>query len=108
MRRGRIIADGTFRDLAQRFVGAPLMELHLDRPLNGAARDLGVQVEVVEQGATWLRYRTSQPQLDNPAVVRCVTGLGFGVVSLSEVSRTLEDVYLQIVREDEEGHHDHA
>jgi len=30
-------------------------------------------------------------------------GLGVEVVTLSEISRTLEDVYLQIVQEDE-GH----
>lgn len=106
MRRGRIIANGTLRELSERFAGLPLMEARLDRALNGSVGELRGLVEVVEQGETWLRYRTPQPETDNPAVVRCLTGLGFGVVTLSEVSRTLEDVYLQIVQEDEGHEHD--
>ncbi len=106
MRRGRIIANGTFYELSHRFAGLPLMEVCLDRPLNGAMGDLRDLIDVTEQGDTWLRYRTPNPETVNPAVVRCLTGLGFGLVTLSEVSRTLEDVYLQIVQEDEGHEHD--
>ncbi|HML22155.1 MAG TPA: ABC transporter ATP-binding protein [Aggregatilinea sp.] len=106
MRRGRIIANGTFRELSQRFAGLPLMEVRLDQALNGALGELRGMVEVSDQGDTWLRYRTPQPDTDNPDVVRRLTGLGFGIVTLSEVSRTLEDVYLQIVHEDEGHEHD--
>ncbi|WP_119071922.1 ABC transporter ATP-binding protein [Aggregatilinea lenta] len=106
MRRGRIIANGTFRELSQRFAGLPLIEARLDRPLNGTISELHDVIDVTEQGDTWLRYRTPRPEADNPAVVRCLTGLGLGLVSLSEVSRSLEDVYLQIVHEDEGHEHD--
>jgi len=34
-------------------------------------------------------------------VISRLTGAGLDIVTLSEVSRTLEDVYLQIVAEDE-------
>ncbi|MBI5959557.1 MAG: ABC transporter ATP-binding protein [Chloroflexi bacterium] len=101
IRRGRIIAHGTFKELSQRFVGAPLMELHLTQQLNGAVSELGGMVEVVEQGDRWLRYRTPEPSVINPQVIRRLTGAGLEIVTLSEVSRTLEDVYLQIVQEDE-------
>ncbi|MBN2304777.1 MAG: ABC transporter ATP-binding protein [Anaerolineae bacterium] len=101
IRQGRIIANGAFKDLLQRFVGLPLMELHLTAQLNGTAAELGSLVEVVDEGDRWLRYRTPNPQEINPQVVRRLTGLGLDIVTLSEVSRTLEDVYLQIVTEDE-------
>jgi ABC-2 type transport system ATP-binding protein len=109
IRKGRIIANGTFPELLQRFVGAPLMELHLTRQLNGAVNELSGMVDVVEQGDCWLRYRTSDPVTVNPQVIRRLTGAGLGIVTLSEVSRTLEDVYLQIVEEDEglERHVEH-
>ena len=106
IRRGRIIAEGTFETLARRFVGPPLMELRTARPLNGLAADLGGLVEVVAQGDCWLRYHTADPVVDNPTLLRRLLGLGVEVVTLSEVSRTLEDVYLQIVREDEGHEHD--
>jgi ABC-2 type transport system ATP-binding protein len=101
IRKGRIIANGTFEDLSQRFVGAPLMELCLTEQLNGAVAELAGLVDVVDQGDRWLRYRTAAPQTDNPAVIRKLTGAGLNIITLSEVSRTLEDVYLQIVAEDE-------
>lgn len=101
IRRGRIIALGTFDALAQRFVGPPLMELRAAQPLNGVADELSDLVTVVDQGERWLRFRTANPAADNPALLRRLIGLGVDVVTLSEISRTLEDVYLQIVREDE-------
>jgi ABC-2 type transport system ATP-binding protein len=101
IRKGRIIANGTFQALSQRFAGLPLMELHLTQHLNGAVDELTHMVDIVETGDTWLRYRTPEPQMTNPQVIRRLTGAGLDIVTLSEVSQTLEDVYLQIVQEDE-------
>ncbi len=101
IRKGRIIANGTFRELSQRFVGEPLMELRLRQHLNGALEELHEMVSVVEQGDCWLRYRTPEPAVTNPQVIRRLAGAGLDIVTLSEVTQTLEDVYLQIVAEDE-------
>ena len=101
IRKGRIIANDTFRDLSQRFVGMPVMELHLTQHLNGALDELAGMVDVVETGDHWLRYQAPNPHEINPQVIRRLTGAGLDIVTLSEVSQTLEDVYLQIVTEDE-------
>jgi ABC-2 type transport system ATP-binding protein len=101
IRRGRIIACGSFEELAQRFVGDPQMELRVHGELNGLVRELSDMVTVEDSGADWLCYRTPTPQMTNPALLRRVTGLGIDVVTLSQVQHTLEDVYLQIVKEDE-------
>jgi ABC-2 type transport system ATP-binding protein len=109
IRQGRIIANGTFQELSQRFAGLPLMELHLTQHLNGAVGELNGMVDVVETGDRWLRYRTPEPQTTNPQVIRRLTGAGLDIVTLSEVTQSLEDVYLQIVQEDEglENHVQH-
>lgn len=101
IRRGRIIANGTFRELSRRFVGEPLMELQLAQQLNGAVDALRDMVSVTAQGDRWLRYRAPDPAVTNPQVLRRLMGAGLDVVTLSEVTQTLEDVYLQIVAEDE-------
>ncbi len=101
VRRGRIIAKGTFNELLQRFVGNPLMHLQLAQPLNGTVSNLAGLVEVVEQGTDWLDYRTPDPRATNPAVIRHLTEQGAAVITLSEVQQSLEAVYLQIVAEDE-------
>lgn len=101
IRRGRIVAYGDMASLATRFVGPPLMELKTSQPLNGLAKDLAPLVKVVENGENWLRYEASNPAEINPQVLRHVLGLGIDVVTLSQLTQTLEDVYLQIVEEDE-------
>ncbi len=104
IRQGRIIALGTFEELSRRFVGEPVMELRLTQHLNGAVEALNEMVQIVAQGNDWLRYRTPEPQRTNPQVIRRLTGAGLEIVTLSEVSQMLEDVYLQIVAEDEGAH----
>ena len=101
IRRGRIIANDTFDGLARRFVGDPLMELRTRTPLNGLNGDIGDMVRVEAAGDDWLRYRTTDPLTTNPALLRRIAGLGVDVVTLAPVSQTLEDIYLQVVKEDE-------
>ncbi len=101
IRRGRIIASGSFAELAHQFVGDPLMELHVRGSLNGAAGDIGDLAVVEEQGDNWLRCRVVKPAETNPALLRRLIGLGVDVISFAPVSQTLEDVYLQAVEEDE-------
>lgn len=101
IRSGRIVADGTFEQLARQFVGDPMMELRANRPMNGFVGDVSDLVTVVESGEDWLRYRTPDPMQINPALLRRASERGVEVVSLAPVSRTLEDIYLQVVKEDE-------
>lgn len=101
IRRGRIIASGQFDDLVREFVGDALMELRVRGELNGVAHELGELATVEEQGSDWLRCRVVRPQDTNPQLLRRLIGLGVDVVSFAPVSRTLEDVYLQVVEEDE-------
>jgi ABC-2 type transport system ATP-binding protein len=110
IRRGRIIASGTFEELARRIVGEPVMELRVAGVMNGLAKDIGDLVHVEAQGQDWLRYRVRQPEVTNPALVRRVSELGVDIVTLSPVSQTLEAVYLQIMQEDEskDEHYDGA
>jgi ABC-2 type transport system ATP-binding protein len=102
IRHGRIIAQGNFDELARRFVGEPLMELRTREPLNGLAHDISDMVSVEEAGQNWLRFRVADPNTTNPALLRRITGMGIDVVTLAPMSQTLEDIYLQVVKEDEE------
>lgn len=101
IRRGRIVANGTFEELARQFVGEPLMELRVKGELNGVTQAVSAIVQVESSGINWLRYHADDPYVTNPALLRRLTGLGVDVVTLSPVTQTLEDVYLQVVKEDE-------
>lgn len=101
IRRGRLIANGTFSELSQRFVGDPVMEIRFAHPMNGLADKLRAELDVVESGPDWLRYRTAAPQQVNPPLLQRLVAEGAEIVTLSEIPRSLEAVYLQIVAEDE-------
>ncbi len=103
IRRGRIVADGTFNELRAQMLGAPLMELRAVSQLNGHAQLIEDLVEIESVGEDWLRYRTAAPVAVNPQVLRRLTGAGLDVVTLSEVPQSLEDVYLRVVAEGPEG-----
>ena len=101
IRKGRIVADGTFAELRRQFVGEPKMEMRIAGHLNGALQAASEVVNIGETGENWLRYTTAEPERDNPALIRRLLGLGIDVVTIAPVTQTLEDVYLQVVKEDE-------
>lgn len=101
IRQGRIIASGTFDELARRFVGDALMELRVSGALNGLAGEIGDLVAVEASGQDWLRYRVAQPEVTNPILIRRLAALGIDVVSVAPISQTLEEIYLQVVAESE-------
>lgn len=99
IRRGQIVALGTPQELKNRLLGTPLLELRLAGALDGWLRDVQGLVHVVEHGDTWLRYRCSDAEQVNPRLLQHLAARGAPVVMLSEVPRSLEEVYLRIVNE---------
>lgn len=97
IRRGQILVHGTIPDLKQQLLGKPLMELRLNQPLNGQAAAIAdlITVESIENNI--IRYRTDDPYQINPSLVQRLTQTGLGIVSLTEVSQSLEQVYLHVV-----------
>jgi ABC-2 type transport system ATP-binding protein len=103
--RGRIIAQGDPEDLKRQLLGRRLFELHLDDSVDGHLDGIGMiidieSIDVDSVDARSLRYRTDEPQVMNPQLVKYLTGKGLGVVSLHEISASLEQVYLQVVESD--------
>lgn len=101
IRRGKIIALGTVPELKSELLGPPLIELRLTQHLNGCVESLSRLVEIDGYGDTWLRYRTAQPELHNPQVVQQIVSQGQQILSLGEIARSLEDVYLRVVSSDD-------
>jgi len=99
IRRGQIVVEGTAASLKAQLLGLPLMELRLTNSLDGLLPGLMQQVQVVEHGDVWVRYRTERPEVENPRLVRWLSDQGVDVLTLSQVPRSLEDVYLRVVAE---------
>ncbi len=104
IRRGQIVALDTPARLKAQLLGPPLLEVRLAEALDGrfGPADLSDLVEIESRGEDWFRYRTPSPQMTNPALLARLAGLDAQVLTLSQVPRSLEEVYLQIVESEDE------
>ncbi|MCL4867435.1 MAG: ABC transporter ATP-binding protein [Anaerolineae bacterium] len=100
IRQGRIIREGTPQSLKQQLLGRPQMELKVDRPLNGQIKELDDLVTIEAITGSTIRYRVDEPERVNPQLVRRLGELGLGVVTLHEISQSLEEVYLSVVNDE--------
>jgi ABC-2 type transport system ATP-binding protein len=97
IRRGEIIVEGTAEDLKRELLGMPVFELRVAGSTEGMESLIGEWVAVEERGADWVRYRTRSKEEVNPVLLDRLNQEGYKVVTLSEVPRRLEEVYLQVV-----------
>jgi ABC-2 type transport system ATP-binding protein len=108
IRQGRIVALGSPSELKHEMLGDPIMELRFARSADGATEHLPSEVQPMEVGENWIRYRTPDPEKHNPKVLKGLAKGGFPVVTLTEVGRSLEEVYLMVVGEKAPAvEHDH-
>jgi len=108
IRRGKIIALGTPQSLKRRLLGVPLMELRLAQPIdgtegnghaNGVVKLVSEMARVDSYGKDWLRYYAADVRETNPRLLQTLAARDVGVLTLSEVPRSLEEVYLRVVQE---------
>jgi ABC-2 type transport system ATP-binding protein len=101
IRRGRIIASGTTTGLRDQLLGPAKMELRLVGAVDGLADKITDLVTVTGRGENWIHYSTQSPEVSNPALINRLSQLNVPVLTLAELPRSLEDVYLRAVEEDE-------
>jgi ABC-2 type transport system ATP-binding protein len=99
IRYGTIIAQGTPDELRQRLLGAAIFEVRFGSDQNIDQIGLPRGLQVAGRGDKWLRYRSAQPEIDNPIVLQHLLNLGLKVVSLEEIPRSLEQIYLQVMND---------
>jgi len=97
IRRGEIVAEGTPAQLKAQLLGRPLMEVRFARSLNGVLPALTARLAVESAGDDWVRYWASDPVHENPPLLHWLSEQKIDVVTLSEVPRSLEEVYLRVV-----------
>ena len=100
IKKGTIVASGTTKQLKDQLLGQPQLEVMVDKPLNGQVSELAGLVQVEWSYDNRIRYRTPNPSVTNPQLVRKLDSLGLGVISLQEITQSLEEVYLRVVSDE--------
>jgi ABC-2 type transport system ATP-binding protein len=67
--------------------------------MNGTLHALRERLDVDSHGETWLRYWSNDPANDNPRLLHWLSEQKVDVMTLSEVPRSLEEVYLRVVEQ---------
>ncbi len=101
IRHGTIIAQGTPEELKQRLLGPAVYEVRYGNGQRYDSLKLPNDLQISTRGDGWLRYRSSHPEHDNPLVLQYLLDQGLKVVSLEQVPRSLEQIYLRVINEPE-------
>jgi ABC-2 type transport system ATP-binding protein len=108
IRLGRIVASGPTQALKARLLGPAEYELRLAADLNGYHLSMPAGATLTTSGPNWIRYRAQDPARANPLILQELLGQGLPVISLHEVPRSLEQVYLQAINSAGEFEVSHA
>jgi ABC-2 type transport system ATP-binding protein len=97
--RGRVLLSGTLDELKRQILGPVEYEVRLSHPwqLDGLTLPQGVTLS--ESNGSSLRFRVERPDKTNPVLLRQLTDAHAPVVTLQEVPRSLEQVYLKAMAE---------
>ncbi len=97
IRQGKIIAQGSPQRLKAHMLGPEEFEIRLAVHLNGRQPVLPESVNFTSSGLDWVRYCTPDPTQANPLVLQALVAQGWPVITLQQVPRSLEQVYLQAI-----------
>jgi ABC-2 type transport system ATP-binding protein len=96
--RGRIHVQGSLEELKRLTLGPQEFDLTVGEGFDLMQLGPPPGVEVTAHRADGLRFRATEPAAQNPQFVRELTRLGIPVISLQEVPRDLEQVYLKAMQ----------
>jgi len=92
--RGRILVSGSVDELKRKLLGPSEFEVQLQGKWPTRTLKLPTGVIPIEAGEKGPRFRVDDPQSSNPILLKELMKHGAKVVSLQELPRTLEQVYL--------------
>ena len=114
VKRGSILATGTAAQLKRDLLGLPQYELRFSAPADDylPLLDFGraaaesdptlPQLRLERRGDDWARFSTPNPATTNPHLLARLSAAGAPVLTLAEVPRSLETVYLTLMADAEE------
>jgi len=94
---GKIISQGTPQDLKRRYFGTAEYEIRFSTQLNDHEINLPDRAVLVATGENWLHYQTNDAATTNPLVLQYLLARGLPVISLQEITKSIEHVYLHAI-----------
>lgn len=100
---GRILLNGTLTDLRQRLLGPIEYDVKLSGEWNPNSLALPSGVSLTQKFGDGFRYSVENPHEANPLILKQLVQSNASVVSVQEVPRSLETIYLTAMTQAAEG-----
>lgn len=97
--RGRILVKGKLEELKERVLGPAEYEVSFSKNWNFASFKPPAGVEIMAKESKKLRFRSDSPEKINPLLLKELSQHQAPILTLQEVPRSLEQVYLKIMTE---------
>ncbi|MBT3712726.1 MAG: ABC transporter ATP-binding protein, partial [Anaerolineae bacterium] len=97
--RGKILLQGSLETLKQEVLGSTEYEVIFSSPYDFRKFNLPIGVEVVERTEKQIRFRSENPEVINPLLLKEFSAQQAPVLTLQETPRSLEQVYLKAMSE---------
>lgn len=98
IRRGEIIQYDKLDQLKKKLLGPSEFEATFQQQVNGWKADLPPGVVIRHREQNTIRFQISNPETQNPVLLRLLLDSGLEVISFQMVVRSLEQAYLTAVR----------
>ena len=101
--RGRTIIQGTVEEIKQRLMGPTEYEIRLGADWSMDKLEIPQGISIISRGAHGFTFQVDQPVIKNPQLVETLTRAHIPIISLQEIPRSLEQVYLEAMSRVEKG-----
>lgn len=101
--QGRILIQGSVEDLKARILGTPEFEVLINGDWPEKPLKLPAGVTLLQNGDSLRKFKVQDPKNTNPILIKELINQKIDLITLKEVPRSLEQVYLRVM---EETHND--
>jgi ABC-2 type transport system ATP-binding protein len=103
IKTGKIILNGALDQVRRKLLGPHEYILRVSGSLDGHISDFPENTQLIERSSDHIKYSTEDPEQFNPWIIKSLSDLDVKIVTLQEVTRSLEDIYLQIINQEMAG-----
>lgn len=95
--KGRILIKGKIEELKRKILGPVEYEIHINGSWPSEPMKLPSGVSMVKDGNNARIFQVDDPGTSNPQLIRALTRKRIDIISVKEVPRSLEQVYLKVM-----------
>lgn len=101
IKSGKIILNGSMQTVRKKMVGAQEFKAVFSCPVPNILLANIPGCHFIASGENWIQFATEDPAAVNPLVIRDLVSKGYPLNTVEEVQRSLEDIYLKTVSQEE-------